>query len=81
MSKAALDMAGVSLARDLKSLQIAVAILHPGMVATDMTARFGHGPGFKTPKDSARGLIARIDELNLERTGGFWHADGQELPW
>ena len=30
MSKAALNMAGVSLARDLKSVQVAVAILHPG---------------------------------------------------
>jgi hypothetical protein len=33
------------------------------------------------PADSARGLIARIDELTLENTGGFWHAEGYALPW
>src|SRR5262245_30715193 len=37
MSKAAVNAAGVSLARDLKSRGIAVALLHPGMVNTDMT--------------------------------------------
>jgi hypothetical protein len=32
-------------------------------------------------EDSASGLIARIDELNLENSGGFWHAEGYRLPW
>lgn len=41
MSKAALSMAGKSLAIDLKPRQIAVAILHPGMVSTDMTNHSG----------------------------------------
>jgi hypothetical protein len=31
--------------------------------------------------DSARGLISRIDALNLENSGSFWHAEGYELPW
>ena len=39
MSKAALNAAGMSLARDLASAGIAVAILHPGFVRTDMTER------------------------------------------
>ena len=37
MSKAALNAAGMSLARDLGVAGIAVAILHPGYVRTDMT--------------------------------------------
>lgn len=81
MSKAALNMAGVSMARDLESRKIAVAILHPGMVATDMTKRFGHGPAMQQADDTAGKLIARIDALTLETSGTFWHANGEQLPW
>lgn len=77
MSKAALNIAGVSLARDLAPLGVAVAILHPGMVETDMIR--GHGQ--VQPLDAGRGLIARLDELTLETSGGFWHANGERLPW
>lgn len=77
MSKAAVNIAGVSLARDLKPRGIAVAILHPGFVRTEMTKH----EGMVDPPESARGLIARIDALNLDNSGGFWHANGEELPW
>jgi NAD(P)-dependent dehydrogenase (short-subunit alcohol dehydrogenase family) len=77
MSKAALNMAGKSLAVDLKPAEVAVAILHPGMVKTDMVGEHGQ----IEPADAAKGLLARIDELTLEKTGGFWHANGQSLPW
>ena len=77
MSKAALNMAGKSLAVDLKGAGVAVAILHPGMVKTDMIR--GHGQ--VEPEVAARGLLARIDELTLENSGGFWHANGERLPW
>jgi len=76
MSKAALNMAGVNLAHDFRHKGIAVATLHPGMVATGMT---GHH-GIPTA-ESAEGLITRIDELRLEDSGGFWHASGERLPW
>ena len=33
------------------------------------------------PAESASGLIDRIDELNLDNTGTFWHAEGYVLPW
>lgn len=81
MSKAALNIAGVSMAKDLAKQGISVAILHPGMVATDMTARFGHGPSMQRPDETAQKLIARIDELGPERSGQFRHANGEELPW
>jgi NAD(P)-dependent dehydrogenase (short-subunit alcohol dehydrogenase family) len=77
MSKAAVNIAGVSLAHDLKDEGIAVALLHPGYVRTDMT---GH-EGFVDTDESARGLIERMDELTLETSGGFWHANGETLPW
>jgi NAD(P)-dependent dehydrogenase (short-subunit alcohol dehydrogenase family) len=77
MSKAALNAAGVSLARDLKARKIAVAILHPGYVRTDMTGKQG-GIG---PDAAAAQLIARIDALRLETSGTFWHANGEILPW
>lgn len=76
MSKAAVNAAGVSLARDLEPRGIAVGLLHPGMVATDMTG----GQGIST-EESARGLLARIAELGPENTGRLWHQDGRELPW
>lgn len=81
MSKAALNMAGVSLARDLASRRIAVGILHPGMVATDMTRGFGHSPSMQRPDDTASMLIERIDELDMPKSGRFFHANGQQLPW
>jgi NAD(P)-dependent dehydrogenase (short-subunit alcohol dehydrogenase family) len=77
MSKAALNAAGVSLAKDLSSRGIAVAILHPGYVKTDMT-----GPSaLIDAEESVAGLLDRIDRLNLENSGSFWHMNGDLLPW
>lgn len=77
MSKSAVNAAGKSLSIDLKPRGIAVGILHPGYVRTDMT---GHN-GLMDTDESARGLIARMDELNLENSGTFWHSNGEQLPW
>ncbi len=77
MSKAAVNMAGVSLARDCSTRGIAVALLHPGWIRTRMTK----GTGNATPDQAATGLLARIDALTLETSGGFWHAEGHSLPW
>ena len=76
VSKAGANMVGMNLHRDLAGRGIAVAILHPGLVATDMTG----GTGI-TPTVSASGIIARIDELTAENSGTFWHAEGYVLPW
>ncbi|GMV18828.1 MAG: SDR family oxidoreductase [Polyangiaceae bacterium] len=77
MSKAALNAAGVSLAHDLRPRGIAVVILHPGSVRTEMTA----GHGMIEADESVRGLLARIDELRLDTTGRFLHQNGEVLPW
>ncbi len=78
MSKTAVSMAGKSLSHDLKSKGIAVAILHPGLVSTDMTNFNSSGI---SPEQSVKGLLKVIDALTLENTGTFWHSNGEELPW
>ena len=77
ISKAALNIASVSLAHDLKPKGVAVAILHPGFVRTDMTGM----SGLIDPEESVSGLIQRIDELSIEDSGTFWHSNGEVLPW
>ncbi|MCB4406885.1 SDR family oxidoreductase [Synechococcus sp. MU1642] len=78
MSKVALNMVGKTLAIDLESRGIAVAILHPGLVRTRMI-RFN--PSGIPPEQSVKGLLARIDGLTLATSGSFWHANGELLPW
>lgn len=75
-SKTAVNQIGTNLMHEFKPKGISVAILHPGLVATEMTG----GQGI-TPEESAAGLIKRIDDLTIESTGGFWHAEGYTLPW
>lgn len=76
MSKAAVNMAGRSLAHDLAERGFSVFLLHPGMVATEMTGRQGI-----PPDEAAADLVARIDALGPEQSGTFWHAKGDRLPW
>jgi len=75
-SKTAVNQIATNLMHEFKPHGIAVAVLHPGLVATEMTNRQGI-----SPETSARGLIQRIDDLSIETSGGFWHAEGYELPW
>ena len=77
MSKAALNAGAMSLARDLQPRGVAVAILHPGYVQTAMV-NFG---GDISAQESAQRLSQRIDALNLQNSGGFWHSNGEQLPW
>eukprot|EP00916_Digyalum_oweni_P009905 GHVL01016688.1.p1 GENE.GHVL01016688.1~~GHVL01016688.1.p1 ORF type:complete len:129 (+),score=23.97 GHVL01016688.1:285-671(+) len=76
-SKAALNMFGKSLAVDLLSKKIAVGILHPGHVVTDMT----NNSGLITPEESVSGLEKVISNLTLENSGQFFHSNGTVLPW
>ena len=77
MSKAALNAAGKSLAVDLAPKGIAVGLLHPGWVKTEMTGNTGN----VTAAEAATQLLARIDGLNLDNTGTFFHANGEVLPF
>lgn len=75
-SKAALNAIAVSLAKDLSPRGISVGIFHPGMVATRMSG----GQGISAT-ESVEGLIKRIESLNLQNSGKFFHQNGEELPW
>lgn len=77
MSKAALNMLGANLAHELAPRGIAVLLLHPGFVRTEMT----RGAGNVDPPEAAAGLIARLDELDVAGSGRFLHASGGEIPW
>lgn len=77
MSKAALNAAAMSLSHDLRNKGVSVAIIHPGLVSTDMIG--GHGD--ITPDQAAERIAQRIEELNLNNSGTFWHSSGEVLPW
>ncbi|KAK9820131.1 hypothetical protein WJX72_006409 [[Myrmecia] bisecta] len=91
MSKAALNMAGVVLARDLKANDSPVALIHPGVVNTQMyqtlqearnTPLEKRGLNTLTPDESAAKIWSLIQDLNLENTGSFWAADtGKIIGW
>jgi NAD(P)-dependent dehydrogenase (short-subunit alcohol dehydrogenase family) len=77
VSKTAVNMIGKCLSLDLKEKGIAVALLHPGYVRTEMTAN----RGIIDTDEAASGMIARMDELSLSTSGMFFHANGEILPW
>ena len=54
-----------------------MGLLHPGYVRTEMTG----GNGQIDPEDAAAMLWQRIDELDQENAGTFWHANGEVLGW
>ena len=77
MSKAALNAGMKNLAIELKPRDIAVAMLHPGWVKTDMG-----GPQAEVEiVDSVRGLAHVIDALDIAHTGSFTDYRGNALPW
>ncbi|MDH5631093.1 MAG: SDR family oxidoreductase [Gammaproteobacteria bacterium] len=76
-SKTALNSFTKSLAIDLKNKGISVGLVHPGFVQTKMTGFNGD----ITVEQSANGYIKLINQLNLDNSGGFWHVNGEVLPW
>ena len=76
-SKAGLNAAMKSVAHDLGGKGIAVAILHPGWVRTDM----GGPNGLIDPPESITGMRRVIENLTLETSGGFFNYDGRPIPW
>ena len=67
MSKAALNAAGKSLSLDIKTKNIALLLLHPGWVKTDMT----NFNGQIEVDESVKGMIKIISEKTIEHTGTF----------
>jgi NAD(P)-dependent dehydrogenase (short-subunit alcohol dehydrogenase family) len=75
-SKAAVLNFGRNLAQDLRREGIAVGIYHPGWVSTEM----GGPDADLTESESAEGLIARFEALDLRLTGCFETWDGRDHP-
>lgn len=76
-SKAALNMIADSISKEWRRDGIAVALLHPGWVQTDM----GGTSAPTKPEDSVKGLRARIAELSLKTSGCFVDFQGREIAW
>jgi NAD(P)-dependent dehydrogenase (short-subunit alcohol dehydrogenase family) len=76
-SKAGLNAAMKSLAIDLQSQNIAVLILHPGWVKTDM----GGERAPTAPEESIAGMRRVISEFTLEQSGSFLSYKSELLPW
>ncbi len=82
-SKAALNqivrVAAIEIAR--KHPESVVVALHPGTVATELSAPFAGNRDTLTPAESAARLLAAIEKLGPEDSGGFFAYDGQPIPW
>jgi NAD(P)-dependent dehydrogenase (short-subunit alcohol dehydrogenase family) len=81
VSKCAANMVGLNLHHDLSKLGIAVLMLHPGMVATELTKSFPRDFKYIQPDEAAAGLIRNMDRLTLSTSGKFQHSNGEYLPW
>lgn len=76
-SKAAVNKVMQCVATDMKQQGIAVAVIHPGWVRTDMG---GAGADIDV-STSAAGIAAVIEKLSLATTGHFWNYDGSAIQW
>ncbi|KAJ5626179.1 hypothetical protein N7510_002488 [Penicillium lagena] len=80
-SKAALNMVGKLLSLDLKEQGIAVGLVHPGFMRTEMTKGVGFDKywdagGAVTPDEAATSLVSFIEHFDLSKTGEFWAPRG-----
>jgi short-subunit dehydrogenase len=81
-SKAALNMVGKLLSLDLKEKGIAVALVHPGFMRTEMTKgvgfdKFWDAGGAVTPDVAAESLSAWVEkDFDMSKTGTYWAPRG-----
>ncbi len=79
-SKASLNMVMKNLANQLRGKGIAIALIDPGPVDTDMMA--GLPKKMLRPVPTAGADLIRVtDQLSMANSGTFWTFDGTELPW
>ena len=80
-SKAAVNSLFKSLAVDLKDKNIAVILLHPGIVATNLGGNAEEASVAVQPEQAANELWRVLMSRGLESTGRWYHRSGEELPW
>jgi NAD(P)-dependent dehydrogenase (short-subunit alcohol dehydrogenase family) len=73
-SKAAVNKVMQGLATDLRPREIAVVLVDPGWVRTDM----GGPEAEVTPEDVAQGILTLAESLDMARTGCFLRWSGEE---
>jgi len=64
--------------------QCCVSLLHPGTTATTLSEPFRSGvPPSRlfSPDQAAAYLLAVLQSLGPEQSGGFWAWDGSAIPW
>ena len=82
-SKAATNMVGKQLSFDLKDKEIAVGILHPSFMRTEMTAgvgfdKFWDEGGALKPEEAAEIMAKWVDgTFGMEMTGQYWAPRGK----
>lgn len=77
ITKAAVNMYSVKLARELAPEGFTVLIFHPGYVQTDIN----NGAGDITVVDSVHKSIAVLLPKTKAESGKFFNYTGEELPW
>ncbi|CZT15241.1 probable oxidoreductase, short chain dehydrogenase/reductase family superfamily [Ramularia collo-cygni] len=80
-SKAALNMVGKLLSFDLKEKGVAVGLVHPAFMRTEMTKGVGFDKfwdvgGAVTPDVSAGSLVEWIEGFDISSTGEYWAPRG-----
>lgn len=58
-----------------------VVALHPGTVATPLSGPFTVGRDVTHPAEAAGRLLAVIDTLSPDQSGGFFAYDGSDIEW
>jgi len=61
--------------------QAVVVSLHPGSVATSLSADFAVGHERIQPQESAGLLLNVLDHLSPDQSGGFYAYDGVKIEW
>ena len=80
-SKAALNMVGKLLSLDLKDHGVAVGLLHPGFMRSEMTKNVGFDKfwddgGAVEPAVAAESLIDFVKTFDISKTGQYWAPRG-----
>jgi NAD(P)-dependent dehydrogenase (short-subunit alcohol dehydrogenase family) len=76
-TKAAVNRVMIGVAMDWKDDGIAVAVVHPGYVQTDM----GGAAAEITPAESASGIRNVIEGMSMDNTGAFFKWNGESHAW
>jgi NAD(P)-dependent dehydrogenase (short-subunit alcohol dehydrogenase family) len=79
-SKSALNMLMLNYAKMAVNEGIAVGLVNPGPVDTDMMKN-SRMPSLRSVDLTVSELVPIIENLNLENTGTFWNYDGNVLAW